>query len=195
MKNRQSEYIAGQAGTRWAETTLDTYNFSGNEAAYPILTDWADHPEGGLYLYGRNGLGKTHLAVALMRRLLAQHRQVVFSPCAELLASLRKAFDEKPNWMQREFMDSLSTVEVLILDDLGAHKVSEWVIGELFLILDRRERNALRTVITSNLDLSEVAVTFGDRIASRIGGLCRLVKIVGADQRLLRQRTPTASET
>ena len=72
----------------------------------------------------------------------------------------------------------------LILDDMGAEKTSEWSIQTLYSIIDRRYRDEKQTLITSNLTLDEIAEKVGDRIASRIAGMCKVVEIKGKDRRI-----------
>jgi DNA replication protein DnaC len=72
----------------------------------------------------------------------------------------------------------------LILDDLGVEKTTEWSLQTLYTIIDRRYREEKQTLITSNLTLDEIAEKVGDRIASRIAGMCKVVEIKGRDRRL-----------
>ena len=70
-----------------------------------------------------------------------------------------------------EIISRYSEIPVLVLDDLGAEKVSEFAITTLYIILDRRIRECRKTIITTNLSKEEIDATFGARIASRLGGM------------------------
>ena len=71
-----------------------------------------------------------------------------------------------------------------MLDDLGVDKTSEGSLQTLYTIIDRKYREEKQTLITSNLTLDEIAEEVGDRIASRIAGMCKVVEIKGKDRRL-----------
>ena len=73
---------------------------------------------------------------------------------------------------------------LLILDDLGAEKTTDWALQSLYIIINKRLSEELQTIITSNLSLDELRDKIGDRIASRIAGMCKIVKLTGRDRRL-----------
>ena len=73
---------------------------------------------------------------------------------------------------------------LLILDDLGVEKTTEWALQALYVVVNRRYLDGRQTIITSNLTLDEVREKLGDRIASRIVGMCHPVRLTGRDRRL-----------
>ena len=73
---------------------------------------------------------------------------------------------------------------LLFLDDLGAENATDFVRDTLYLIINRRYEGKLPVIITSNLDLGELSDSVGDRIASRIAGMCDMVELEGGDRRL-----------
>jgi DNA replication protein DnaC len=77
----------------------------------------------------------------------------------------------------------LTKIPVLILDDLGAEKASEWVAETLYILIDDRYGNMKPTVFTSNYSPSELAERLGDRIVSRIMEMCRIIEIKTSDKR------------
>jgi len=151
----------------------------------------------GIFLTGCRGVGKTHLAAALMREMILQIRPVnqagtykvdiqkmpLFISVPELLLEIRDTF-QSDGISEKAVIDRYSLVDLLILDDLGVEKTSEWVLQTLYTILDRRYREELRTVITSNLSIAEIQEKLDDRIASRIVGMCRVCILKGKDRRV-----------
>lgn len=136
-----------------------------------------------LYLFGSCGVGKSHLANAICRTILKSSADVeIVNPPA----LLRKLRGSKDGAAEESEINRLSTVRCLIVDDLGVGKVTEYANTVIYEIIGKREmsyRNGL--VITSDLSLEEFAKKSGDdRIASRIGGLCKVVKLTGDDWRL-----------
>jgi DNA replication protein DnaC len=102
-----------------------------------------------------------------------------------LLLELRGSFKDKAESTEQDIVQEYSTVDMLILDDLGAEKSSEFSIQSLYLIIDHRYSEMRDTIITSNLSLREISEKVGDRIASRIAGMCRVIELKGRDRRLL----------
>ena len=151
----------------------------------------------GVFLTGSRGVGKTHLAVALMREAMLAARPVkyldtyridlhklpLFVSVPELLLEIRDTYNGN-EISEKEVIDKYSWVDVLVLDDLGVEKPSEWVLQTLYIIIDRRYREDLRTIITSNLGIEEVEEKLDDRIASRIAGMCKVRILQGRDRRV-----------
>lgn len=144
----------------------------------------------GLFLCGPAGTGKTHLAVAAMHAL-PRRRGERFITVPELLVGLRNSFRDGERVSEIDIIDRYASAPLLILDDLGAEKSTEFAIQSLYIIIDRRYAGMLRTIITSNLTLDEIAEKVGDRIASRIAGMCQVITMRGEDRRLHR---PQASK-
>lgn len=152
--------------------------------------------EKGFFLHGGCGIGKTHLAVALMRaEILAiepvqeykhwtiKEEQIpFFISVPDLLLQIRSTFNG--NGSEMELVERYSGMEKLILDDLGAEKSTEWVLQTLYTIIDRRNREMLWTTITSNLSIADIARKLDDRIASRIAEMCTIQELQGKDRRL-----------
>lgn len=73
---------------------------------------------------------------------------------------------------------------ILILDDVGAEKLTDWVAETFYLIVNKRYNEMLPTIFSSNLAVGELAEMLGDRTASRIVEMCDIIKIDGEDRRL-----------
>lgn len=148
-----------------------------NEKAFKLAQDF--EPNGhGLLFYGPTGTGKTHLMSAIGNKFLSRVG-MLFISCPEFLDELRKNQNQKI-----DLLEIAENIPLLILDDIGAEKVSEWVQEQLFILINHRVEWKLSTLFTSNCSLSELKEKLGDRIASRIAGMCRLVRVDGEDHRV-----------
>ena len=129
----------------------------------------------GLYLTGIVGSGKTMYAAQLLMTSFtfkAAYKPRLFISVPELLQRLRESFDSKTK-MTSEVIDAYSKAELLVMDDLGVEKTTDWVFQTLYLVINRRYENFLPTIFTSNLTLNELAVQLGDeKIPSRINIMC-----------------------
>ena len=140
----------------------------------------------GLYIYGPVGSGKTHVAYALADFAEKElHVRVMVQNVTEMLASFRADFDRP--WSERERLDQRldEFSGLLVLDDIGAERPTEWVSETLYRVINRRYNEALPTIYTSNLPLSDLAESIGDRTASRIAGSCDVVELKGEDRRII----------
>lgn len=167
----------------WGERQFQTD--PGNKDALGAVERFLDpianpSPTRGLYLFGEAGTGKTHLAAKIAKET---HLVTKFVKVPALLMNLRANFDGR-NSHNQEIIDNLSAIPLLILDDLGAEKASDWVAETLYLIIDNRYGNLKPTVITSNFSLTDIGQRLGDRIASRIAEMCEIIKITSPDRRL-----------
>lgn len=162
-------------------------NFSpGNqsqEKALAISKRFAEETGGWLFLYGPAGVGKTHLVVAILQKIWP--RMPIFYPVPELLLHLRSCLREQT---EEEAILPFKNAPVLILDDMGVEKITDWVRQAFYVILAHRDREELPTIFTSNLSLDELEERIGDdRITSRIAGSAKIVKMEGADYRLKKE--------
>jgi len=141
------------------------------------------------FITGPPGIGKTHLAVAYLREDLLAHGEehCRFIRTVDLLKAIRDSFDDRSGDSEKRLLDYYGArVPFLVLDDLGAEKVSDFVLQTLYDLLDRRYGECLETLITSNLTLEELAVHYlghGDRLASRIAGMGPTLILRGKDRR------------
>lgn len=165
------------------------------EGAMPFI-DISDNS--GYYFYGGTGSGKTMFACICGMRIFAERPRVdgrsnglrepkdiscQFVSAPELLLKIQATFNTSQS--VEDILSDYADVDYLILDDLGAEKSTEWAIQMLYLLIDRRERAGNnRIIVTSNLSLDEIAERLSDRIASRIGGMCKIIKFSAKDYRL-----------
>ena len=198
---------------RYAECEFRNYGADFNQGlagAKITLERWAEQyplDRTGLLLVGPSGVGKTHLSVAAMRRLIEKGIPCLFCDYRELLKRIQNSYNPSVQATELEVLKPIFETEVVLLDDLGAVKPSEWVWDTVSLILNSRYNETRTTLITSNyLDGPSAAAdgvegprraareeTLGDRIGermrSRLFEMCRLVQLNGRDYR---QRFRTA---
>ena len=140
----------------------------------------------GIYVHGAVGSGKTHVAWALAQEWVDKGgRPPLFWNVSELIRSIKRDFGKHAYDRDREEEYIMQHRGMLFLDDLGAEMATDFVQDTLYLIINRRYEEKLPTIITSNLDLGELSDRVGDRIASRIAGMCDVVELEGGDRRLI----------
>jgi len=154
--------------------------FRGNDK---LVRACREYNNGGLVLYGNTGCGKTHLAVSLMReKARVSTKKLWFETAPDLLLTIRSSFRDGAAASEAQIVDCYSTIPFLVLDDLGSEKATEFAITTLYIILDRRDRELLDTIITTNLSLAEIGDRLSARIASRLSGM-KNIKINMPDYR------------
>lgn len=163
----------------------------------------------GLLLVGDTGTGKTHLAVAALRALLEKGHEGVFFDYQNLLEKIRSGYDAASGASDREAYRVALDAPVLLLDDLGSHRGTEWVQDTVTAIITDRCNNRKTLIATSNLPDPDVtgamvdytgaggsavykktlAEMIGLRARSRLFEMCRIVKMPAVeDYRVKRGR-------
>lgn len=135
-----------------------------------------------LTLTGNVDSGKTHLAIAICRQWLARGRPARYSFVPSLLRDLKKGFDLEGELSYQAKFDMLCHVPLLVLDDLGVEKPSDWAREQLQMLVHERGINAMPLVITTNLPIDELRGDEEHRIASRLRRekFCHIVEIGAA---------------
>lgn len=139
----------------------------------------------GLRLWGNYGTGKTHLITAIVNNLLTKNVPCMFVVVPELLEYLRQGIkNEDTAQTATELINMAKKADVLVLDDLGAEKPSNWVKEQLFILINSRYENQLTTLITTNLSTAELVEQIGQRIMSRIIEMTESIEIKADNHRL-----------
>jgi DNA replication protein DnaC len=140
----------------------------------------------GVWLHGDVGTGKTTLAMLISKHALEAGRSVAIYSLPRLLAELRKTFDESSDTTYLQLLDSLTMVDLLHVDDVGAERSNEWVLEQLYSIVNARYEEQKSVVITTNLEHDQLAEQIGQRTVSRLIEMCGDLKLPlhGGDRRL-----------
>jgi DNA replication protein DnaC len=158
----------------------------------------------GLLFCGDNGVGKTHLAVAVLRELVAARgARGQFWDFHELIREIKSSYDPETRTTELQVLEPVVEADVLLLDDLGAWKMTEWMNDTLFYILNSRYMSKRPTLITTNYQdvTREEAIAadplrrreflverVGQRLRSRLMEMCLVVRMQGGDHRQARQQ-------
>lgn len=206
---------AAQIPERYRHCSLESYETDFN-GANPSLTHAkmnarkfaetypVDTAGNGLLFVGTAGLGKTHLAVGVLQRLVQERgARGLFCDYRELLKKIQNSFNPQVNSTELELLKPIFAAEVLVLDDLGAQKPSEWVWDTVALILNTRYNDKQTTIISTNYPDLPAGAGFkpstdgktparsedtlgdriGDRMRSRLAEMCVRVEMTGGDFR------------
>jgi DNA replication protein DnaC len=186
QKNRRGSLLRNrfiaQIGIKpYREFTFEKYRVTaGNREAFQ-LAERFDPSTDNLYLWGSCGVGKTHLAVAILRRWFARGASFALVTPSRLLRKLRMRSPEE----EQQTLDAFIRVDVLVLDDFGNGGETLFARQTLQEILDGRDhadrRGLVVTASSSPLDLGRN--TTHRALYSRLSALCRIVKLSGADGR------------
>jgi DNA replication protein DnaC len=176
QKNLEKLRIQSQIPRRFQNRSFDNYVVEADPQARALKISQAyvsrfdDRYEngGGLVFSGRPGTGKTHLACAVGNALLEQGWNVLFTPVYDLLDAVKEmAFDLK-ECSERAAIRRFTEMDLLILDELGAEKGTDWERQTLFKVINNRYNEGRPTIILTNLNLDEFKEFVGDRIYERM---------------------------
>jgi DNA replication protein DnaC len=162
---------------------------------YPVV-------ECGLLVLGPCGVGKTHLAVSILKAIIYSHGAAgLFYDFRDLLKKIQNSYNPISQTSEMQILDPVLGSEVLVLDDLGSERPTEWVRDTFAYILNTRYNQKSTTLITSNFDDqvrehkilsngSRVSTEesledrIGLRLRSRLYEMCKVIRIEGSDFRI-----------
>jgi DNA replication protein DnaC len=127
----------------------------------------------GLWLMGDVGTGKTALAMLVSKATAEAGRSVAIYSLPRLLARIRRTYDaDAGEDSYLDFFGRLTSVDLLHVDDLGAEKRSDWVLEQLYAIVDERYQAQRSIVVTTNLEVDQLEEQIGPRTVSRLAEIC-----------------------
>lgn len=195
------EEVATDAGERCDR--LFPRRYAGATEVRPEIANWVGKfntdPDNSpsLLILGPTGTGKTYQAYAALRQAATHprptrgvgYRAIAWEAAtyADILASMRP----NPRNDSETELKRLRDVPLLVVDDLGVAKQSEWVEDVTYRLINGRYEDMRPSIFTSNLAVDQLREALGDRIASRLAETCTRVVLAGADRR----RTPTRGAT
>jgi len=134
-----------------------------------------------IFMYGKTGLGKTHLSLAVANRVLEKGYSVIYDSIINILQKIeREHFSRDHNY---EMLDLVMETDLLILDDLGTEYESQFYSSTIYNIINPRLNSGKPTIINTNLELSVIRRRYDERVVSRITGIYRCMEFKGEDVR------------
>ncbi len=204
----QERLSAALIPERYEHCTLDSFEFglrAGGEdqillqaqymatkfvASYPVV-----NKGNGLLFTGSIGIGKTHLAIGILRALILDRGAGgIFCDYRDLLAQIKNSYNPEVAITEMEILKPIFNAEVVVLDELGAVKPTEWVWDTVAHVLNTRYLRRRTTIVTTNYADREAGAstqlreeTLGDRIGermrSRLNEMCQTIEMIGIDFR------------
>jgi DNA replication protein DnaC len=157
-----------------------------------VVRSWVEDMEAnleagrGLWLMGDTGTGKTTLAMLISKAALEAGRTVAIYSLPKLLARIRRTYDSEPGGdSYLSFFERLTSVDLLHIDDLGAEKRSDWVLEQLYALVNERYEAQRSMLVTTNLDQQQLEEQIGSRTVSRLVEICGdPLPLFGPDRRV-----------
>lgn len=161
---------------RFADATFDSYGTptAGQAKALAECRDYAErfseHYRAGrsLLLTGNVGCGKTHLATAIVRTVVEDGAQPLLVTAGDIVSIARASMVSGSSYTDRDVIVHLGGLDLLVIDEVGCQKGSEYELGLLHGIIDRRYQAVLPTVLISNLSIDGLKAYIGDRALDRL---------------------------
>jgi DNA replication protein DnaC len=187
--------------SRYEHCELDNFDKSSRTteiarvAAEKFVSEYPMTQPFGLLFMGPQGVGKTHLAVGIIKKLIRQKSiPCLFCTFPELLKEIQNSYNPNTQSSEMRILEPILDTQVLVLDELGAQKPSDWVRDQVAYVLNYRYNENKVTIITTNFmdhgaEGSKPTVTdslaqrIGDRIRSRLYEMCKDIKMDGKDFR------------
>jgi DNA replication protein DnaC len=191
--------IKSNLGARFKNRTFATFEVTDkNKKAYEDCKRYANKfkelkDDGiGIIINGSYGAGKTHLAAAVAHELMKQGFQPIFGTLINLLDKIRATYDDFDSKVtENQIINSYINCSLLIIDDIGKEKPSEWTLQKLYQVLNERYENNNPVIITSNYDIEKLKERLtvngnfetAEAIISRIYEMCKGINLQCEDYR------------
>jgi DNA replication protein DnaC len=206
-----SKYLAdSRIPTKFARAELSTYkpDTDSQRDALRLAKKFVESfpvEQKGLVFHGPTGVGKTHLAIGLLKAVIRDKgARGYFFQTTELLRLVRETYNRSVDETEMEILKPVLEADVLVLDDLGVEKTSEWVQETLGLVINTRYNARRATIVTSNLAdpvdqndkefINSFMLQLGVRTRSRLLEMCEWVEVQGPDIRDV-ERVTNAAKT
>ena len=178
-------YKENYGGRKFQEKNFENFNInSENEIAVEVAKDYTNKSKEkmqkeGLIITGKSGLGKTHLAASIANKLIENDKIVLMGRLTMLLDMIKETFRDNTK-SENELIELYSNVDMIIIDDLGTEKISQWALEKLYTIIENRNENRLPIIITTRFDKQGLIERFSqsqdeqlvDAIISKLYQMC-----------------------
>ena len=156
------------------------------KAAYQTCQDFIQNFDSSfhnLYFYGDTGIGKTFLSNCIAKELLDKGHSVIYFTAFQLFDILSKGIFDKDH-KALDTHQNIFDCDLLIIDDLGTELANSFTTSQLFLCLNERILRKKSTIISTNLNMSQMADIYSERVLSRISSSYTIIKLFGDDIRM-----------
>lgn len=192
----ETALLAARIPERFRDTTFMGYQALGPSLMKALaiskqFVDQAPLTKVGLLYQGTCGLGKTHLSTAVLAALIRKGLKGFFYDFRDLLKEIQGSYNANTHTSELKILAPIFDADVLVLDELGAAKPTEWVQETMTYIITERYNRKKLTIFTTNyldqgVEVRDETLTerVGARLRSRLQEMCRLVPMEGSDYRV-----------
>ncbi len=191
LKQGQKNYI-----TKALQKKLESLNLPKKykNCDFETMEEALDYHKKSFVFYGTAGMGKTYLAQSIRKfayyhnysqssnNKINRFKKNIFIKASDLFLEFKESFNNR-EISERSIIDKYSNADLLIIDDLGNNRITDYALENLHMIIDNRYEWERTTVITTNIFPDEMEEVFGSRIMSRLKSLCDFVEFSGKDRR------------
>ena len=196
-------YKQNYIGLKFQNLNFENFNSnSENGLAIAIAKDYVNKNitsanTNGLIIMGESGVGKTHLAASIANKLIENDKIVLMGRLTTLLDMIKETFRDNTK-SENELIELYSNVDVIIIDDLGTEKTSQWALEKLYTIIQNRNENGLPIIITTRFDKQGLIERFSqsqdeqlvDAIISKLYQMC-----YGITLKNIKEKASTSDKT
>jgi DNA replication protein DnaC len=189
IAQRKARSLSAVIPRRYRDAAFDRYPVT--EIHPPVVTATRRFADGidkhldagrGLWFTGPVGTGKTTLAMLVSKAAIDVGRSVAIYSLPRLLNEIRDTHRAERSHV--DLLDRLAAVDLLHIDDVGAERTTDWVLEELYSIVNARYEDQRSMVITTNLGHDALAEQISNRTVSRLTEMCDMLPLLGDDQRM-----------
>lgn len=179
---------ASNLGERFSNRTFGNFEARRDPNAFAMCRDYANNDnlfrtkKNSLILVGGVGSGKTHLAAAITNTLIDRGIPALFNTYSEHLEHIREEYDHTG---QKKYLSMMKNTPMLVLDDVGKERKTDWTQQILFDVVNYRYEHMLPVIVTTNYNFDDFANYVGNAIFSRLYEMSGAVATKGGDYRQL----------
>ena len=191
-------YKQNYIGRKLQEMNLENFYFdSSNKYVLDVVNDYINKNKDtmksdSLIIMGKSDVGKTHLAAAIANKLIENDKIVLMERLTNLLDRIRETYENNTK-SENELIEIYSNADMLIIDDLGTEKISNWALEKLYTIIQNRYENGLPIIITTRFNKQGLIERFSyskdldlvDAIISKLYQMCFGIKLKSIKKELV----------
>ena len=192
-------YKQNYIGRKLQDKNLENFYFDSNNLyVKDVVNDYINKNKDtmksdGLIIMGKSNVGKTHLAAAIANKLIENDKTVLIDRLTNLLDRIRETYEDNTK-SENELIEVYSNADMLIIDDLGTEKISNWALEKLYTIIQNRYENGLPIIITTRFNKKGLIQRFSyskdselvDAIISKLYQMCFGILLKGTKKELVK---------